>query len=158
MKKLLSFLLVGVALLGVSTLASAHSISYNPEDTMSQMTVPVYNNSGSPLSAGAIVVWDIGSSSSDNDAWVTTTTTADTAIVAGVIWPSAIGTAQSGSMAVWGLAQCDVAGAITAGGPVCSSGTAGLGGNCSNEARMIAIMATTTVASGDQANCFVLTR
>lgn len=154
-KLLLGILLVMVAMTGI---VYAHSIAYNPEDTMSYQTVPVYNNSGGTLSAGAVVVWDIGSSSSDNDAWVTTTTNADTAIVAGIIWPYPITAGTSGSMVIWGLAQCDVgAFAVTAGTPVCTSTVAGTVSNCANEGRMIAILNTTTAGS-EQVSCFVNTR
>lgn len=158
MKKYLSLIVLAGLVLASATIVFAHTIAYNPEDTMSYMTVPVYNNSGSTLSAGAVVVWDIGSSSLDNDAWVTTTTSADTSIVAGIIWPYAIDAGKPGSMAVWGLAECDMgAFAVSAGTPICTSTSAGTAGNCGSERAMIGITGTAT-AGNEQVKCFVNTR
>ena len=160
MRKLFSFLAVLMALL-VTGLAQAHELAYDPLTGLSYISVPVYNNSGGDLDAGDVVVWDISSSTGDNDAYVTTTTTADTAIVAGVIWPKTIGTGLEGSMVIWGLAECDVSSVgVVAGGPVCTaSSSAGNGDQCTTvalESNKYAIANTT--GSSSQISCFVNTQ
>jgi hypothetical protein len=86
--------------------------------------------SASALDVGDVVVWAIGDSTGDNDNYVATTTTANTYIVAGVVYPAAIAAGEVGSIAVRGPVQVDwvSAGSSTTGNvgsPVCSSATAG---------------------------------
>ena len=101
----------------------------------------VYNNSGSTLSAGSVVVWDIGSSTGDNDNWVTTTTTADSYLVAGVVWPNSITAANTGSIAIKGPVTVNVQGGLqAAGGLACTSGTAGEARSCITDAAAFGIV------------------
>ena len=157
MKKLFSIILAGLFVVSMTGLALSHSISYEANGKMSNMTVPVYNNAGATLDAGDVVIWDIDASTSDERAYVTTTTTADTAIVAGVIWPSDIASSGTGSMVVWGLAQCDIgATGIGVSGPLCSSATAGGGDECADNAVSYVVSAVNG-SLGSQVNCFVKT-
>lgn len=157
LKLLLAVLLV-VGVAGLAQLAQAHNVFYNPEDTMGYIGVPVYNNSGSAMGPGTVAVWDIGSSSGDNDAWVTTTSTDNTSIVAGVIWPNNIPIGTAGYMVIWGLAECDIGPfAVSAGTPICTSTTTGQGNGCGNNAAQYGITETVTAGS-EQVKCFVNTR
>ena len=157
MKKARLFLLAFLLLLSMTGLATAQLV-YNPATGMSYETIPVYNNSGGTLDAGDVVVWDIASSTGDNDAYVTTTTTADTDLVAGVIWPSSIAAASSGTMAILGLVECDLgAQGVASGGPLCTSGTAG-GGDMCTSANLSATyaIANTVGATGSQVSCVLV--
>jgi hypothetical protein len=160
MKKYIG-LFVAVLLLGSVTYSYSHSILADPKTTdgAAYQVTPIYNNSGAALDAGDVVVWDIGNSTGDNDLYVTTTTTADTGIVAGVVL-SAIGIASEGSAVVWGFAQCDIgAQGVGDGGPICTSATTGGGDMCSdaNGGQAYAI-ASAAGASGAQIECFVHVR
>jgi hypothetical protein len=130
MKYLKNILLAILLSISITGLALAHSgQSYDPQDYFAPMTIPVFNNSGGTLDAGDVVVWQIGSSTGDNDAYVTTTTTASTSIVAGVVYPASITDQRSGSIAIYGVVDCDIlagsTGNVANGGPLCTSGTAG---------------------------------
>lgn len=152
MKKV--FLFAALLIASIAGTALAHTMSYNPQDGHGVQAIPVYNNSGSDLDVGDVVVWDIGSSTGDNDAYVTTTTTADTHIVAGVVWHSTIATGETGSIAIYGLVDCDSVDGIAAGGPICSSGTAGAARTCQNNDANFG-HATEQHSGTDQQNCFV---
>src|SRR3990167_6535385 len=115
--------LILVALLFVSVGNADAWFVANPRDTAggANVRIPVYNNSGADLDEGDVVVWDLGSATGDDDLYITTTTTADTGLVAGVI-ASACTTGSDCSLIVYGLAQCDVGAAgIAAGGILCTS-------------------------------------
>ena len=116
----------------------------------------VYNNSGGSLAEGDLLVWQIGSSTGDDDNYVTTTTTADTHLVAGVVYKAAIATASRGLMALKGVAPIDVLGSVVDGSILCSSATAGEAGVCSDDAYAIGH----AVASGDNTtvNAFIYGR
>ena len=157
MKKL-SILFAILFVVSMAGLAVAHTISYDPNDVMSQMTVPVHNSEASTtLDPGDVVVWNVGASTSDNKAHVQLTTTADTGIVAGVIWPSSITAGNQGSMVVWGLAQCDIgAQGVADGGPLCSSATSGGGDMCaSTDGSGAYATAAAAGTTGGQINCVV---
>ena len=155
---LLIALLVVVSITGV---AIAHQITadpYNSDDGGSTIFVPVY--SAGALDAGDVVVWAINDSTAgtdDNDLWVATTTTADTQLVAGVVWPSAIAAGGTGSIAIYGMAECDLSSfGAEANTPLCTTGTAGAGDLCASSTAANSY-AITTVA-GDQSaqvKCFV---
>lgn len=155
MKKILS---LSLALLLIAGASFAHNVSINPKDGPMTITVPVYNNSGSILDAGDVVVWDIGSSTGDNDNYVTTTTTGDTVLVAGVVYPADISTGDTGSIAIFGVVDCDVNafGAVPAGTPLCTSTTAGAGRACINSADSKAYgHATAAISVSSSGKCFV---
>lgn len=88
-------------------------------------SMSVYNNSGAALDAGDIVIWDIDSSTGDNDMYVTTTTTPGTGPIAGVV-KRAIGIAEEGSIVIYGVTSVDTVGSISGvGSPITTSGTIG---------------------------------
>jgi len=129
--------------------------------------VPVHNDAANAetLDAGSVVVWDIDASTGNNDLYVATTTTASTSLVAGVIWPNDIAAGNSGSMVVYGFAECDVSTTegAAANSILCTGVTAGDGAGCtiaSDEAHGYAL--TQEAASGGtsdaQVQCFVLQR
>ena len=118
----------------------------------------VYNNSGSALDDGDVVVWDIGSSTGDDDNWVTTTTTADTYLVAGVV-EGAIGVAGQGIITTRGVTNVDfgTTGLGAAGSVLCSSTTAGSAGNCGGAASggWGAFGIVTTAVSSNSVNAYI---
>ena len=156
-------ILVAVLLVFAVTGAQAYFTIADPKTTegAANVKVPVYNNSGGALDEGDVVVWDIVSSTGDNDLYVTTTTTANTGLVAGVVSQGGIASASSGSIVVYGLAQCDLAPPGSAGGGLlCTSATAGAGANCTavtDEPQAYAI-ASAGIAGNAQGNCFVIQR
>jgi len=158
MKKL--FVLIAILLICAVPYAQAFFTIADPftTDGAANVKVPVYNNSGGALTEGAVVVWQIGSSTGDNDLYVTTTTTADTALVAGVVAQGGIASASSGAIVVYGMAQCDTgANSVGDGGQLCTSTQAGTGANCSTAANESFSYAITSAAIGSnsQGNCFV---
>ncbi len=153
------FLFLALALLSLVGVVHAQQIAVDPKDSSgAYITVPVYNNSGSALDAGDIVVWDIDASTGDDDLYVTTTTTSDTHIVAGIVWPGGIAAGDSGSVAIWGMVQCDVRAVTGVGenGPLCTSATAGDSDTCTNEAANFGF--ATVAGAGSQLDCFVKSR
>lgn len=131
MKKLL--LILALLLCGGVSYAANIPDVVNPYDGgPSPWVDSVYNNSGSSLSVGDLVVWDVASSTGDDDAWVTTTTTANTNLVAGVVWPKAIAAGDRGSIVIRGPVTVNTSGNHAAGDGLCSSGTAGKVGVCSS--------------------------
>jgi hypothetical protein len=156
MKKLF-IILVAVLLVGSVTVAQAYFGIADPKTTegAANVKIPVYNNSGSALDEGDVVIWQVGSSTGDNDLYVTTTSTANTGLVAGVVAQGGIASASSGVIIVYGLAQCDVL-AAPAGTILCASGTAGAGYGCgelADEAQAYAV--ANEVGNGTQVECFV---
>ena len=125
-------------------------------DGAGNIKIPVYNNSGSALDVGDVVIWDIGEATGDDDLYVTTTTTANTGLVAGVV-SAAIASASTGSIITYGLAECDIGSAtITGAGiPLCTSGTEGNGTNCTDASQAYAI-SSAAIAANAQGNCFVI--
>ena len=128
----------------------------DPKDGPAVWLMPVYNNSGGTLDVGDVVVWDTDASTGDNDNYVNTTTTADTYIVAGVIYPADITAGNSGTIAIRGVVQVDVVSAEQLGvvnGPACTSGTAGAARSCTTNAAMFGHV--TQVNSGTSALVYV---
>ena len=93
-------------------------------------TLPVY--SSSLLDVGNVVIWAIQDSSGDNDYWVEESSTADTVLVAGIVWPAPIAAGGTGTIAVRGIVTDETAGttgvegSIDAGDSVCMSSTSGV--------------------------------
>lgn len=157
MKKTLHLLLMLSIMTMFAGVSQAHEIWQEPQNGgPASAKIAVYNNSGSALDEGDVVVWDVGSSTGDDDLWVTTTTTTDTELVAGVVGAGGIGVAGTGSITIYGHAQCDVSTSVAAGGLICTKGTAGGGGACNEEDAAYAIASAAITAS--QGNCFVLNR
>jgi hypothetical protein len=157
MRKLFFALL---AVLLMAGMAFAVSIPQTEEGKNGPYTwyQPVYNNSGGSLDAGDVVIWDIDSSTGDNDNYVTTTTTAATALVAGVVWPSAISAGDTGTIAIYGMAECDVD-VVGVGemGPLCTSTTAGSGTRCTGTTGGAYAISTEVGYATTQNTCFVKT-
>ncbi len=104
----------------------------DPKDGPGVWLVPVFNNSGATLDEGDVVVWDISSSTGDNDNYVTRTTTADTFLVAGVITNSSVVDQSTGTIAIRGVVTVDTTTSVGIGSLMCSSGTAGSATQCSS--------------------------
>jgi hypothetical protein len=158
MRKYLVCLLSLLLFAGVAFGASIPS-SVNPKEGPEIWLTEVYNNSGSALDAGDVVVWDIASSTGDNDNYVTTTTTKDTALVAGVVYPAGISASASGSIAIRGVVDCDTLTAVDGLGAssfLCTSATAGDGKACTNTNNAYAI--TTAASSSGSATCYVFVK
>lgn len=134
MKKLLLMLFALLCITGVAGAANIPSY-VDAEGGPEVWITPVYNNSGSSMGAGSVVVWDVDASTGDNDNYVTTTTSADTYIVAGVVYPAAIAAGAVGSIAIRGPVTTNVLNCAV-NGPVCSSAQAGYGNRCGAEAAM----------------------
>lgn len=158
MKKYLVCLLSLLLISGVAYGASIPN-AVNPKDGPEIWLTEVYNNSGSALDAGDVVVWDIGSSTGDDDNYVTTSTTADTMLVAGVVYPAGIAASASGSIAIKGIVDCDVpsaSGTIAAGSYLCTSGVAGNGKVCTITDNTYAL--TTGASSSGSAKCYIMVK
>jgi len=158
MRKVLFALL---AVLFIAGVAFAHTIGVDPKAGPMIQTIPVFNNHASTtMDAGDVVVWDIGNSTGDNDNYVTLSTTADTGLVAGVIWPASIVAQSTGTMAIYGMVECDVAALVVSEhDQLCTSTTSGAGKGCAFSAAgaggnnyAIAGVASTTAS---QIACFV---
>ena len=138
MKKLLFISLAILLIAGVAGAVSMPQSEYAEEGPF-VWTVPVFNNSGGTMDVGDVAVWQFSSSTGDNDNYVTTTTTADTLLVAGVIYPNDILNQDSGTMAIRGVVSIDVIangtiGTTNTGFLLCTSGTAGAAQRCSDPA------------------------
>jgi len=133
MKKFRLFLLSALLVVSMAGAVMAQTIACDPVAGPCFEAQAVFNNSGNTLDVGDVVVWDIGSSTGDNDNYVTTTTTATTGLVAGVVYPVAIATASAGSIVTYGQVTVDATTdgtAPVAGGYICTSGTAGAARTC----------------------------
>ena len=99
-------------------------------------TQEVYNDSGSTLTSGSIVVWDYTDSDMyDLDlrkAYVTTTTTVDDISVAGITVTPSIAAGAVGAICIYGPVKAKATGTVTAGLALATSATAGTLGPYSN--------------------------
>ena len=156
MKKIIGLF---IAMLLIASVAGAHQLSSDPTGAMTTTFPAVYIDvySASALEAGNVVVWAIDDSTGDNDAWVESTTTADTGIVAGVVWPNAIAAGGTGTIVIYGMAECDVSSVgVSANAPMCTTGTAGAGDNCAaSDATGKYAISTATIGASAQGKCFV---
>lgn len=119
-----------------SAFAVSFTHSINPETGGPELTImSVYNNSSSTMDVGDVAIWDGDASTGDDDNWVNTTTTADTYIVAGVVYPADILAGGVGTIVIRGPVQTDfIAGGNSVDGPACSSATAGAARSCNTDA------------------------
>lgn len=154
MKKLF-FVLLAILLVAGTAYAISIPQSESATNGPAVVTIPVYNNSGSTMDAGDVAIWDIGSSTGDNDNYVTTTTTAATYLVAGVVYPADIAAGDVGTLAIRGVVPVDYAGGDgAAGGLLCTSTVAGNASSCSStQAASFGIV--TTALSGGVVNAFL---
>ena len=134
MQKARLFLFACLLSLSMTWQVFAHEVATNPQTTEGTAftVVPVYNNSASTVSAGDVVIWDIDASTGDNDLYVNTTTTADTHLVAGIVYPGDIATNVTGAIVIYGIVTVNTesAGDITTDTALCTSTTAGKVGSC----------------------------
>ena len=132
MRKL--FLLLALLLVMASgAMAAAIPQVTDPDNGPEVWLKDIYNADGGALAIGDVVVWDTVNSDGDNDNWVRRTTTADTWIVAGVVYPSAIEAGQTGSIAFHGVVDVTVTGSVIGdGSSLCSSTTAGSAYGCAS--------------------------
>ncbi len=100
---------------------------------------PVYNNESAEIGVGQVVQWDMDSSTGDNKNYVVLCELADTFLVAGVVYPSAIAAKSIGFIATKGPIQVDVQdtvagvgnGTMLANQLICTSQFDGYGQVCS---------------------------
>lgn len=158
MRKII-FLLVALLFVSVGNAQAWFAADARTTENAANVKIPVYNNASADLDVGDVVVWDIDASTGDNDLYVTTTTTADTTLVAGVI-ANACTDGNVCNLIVYGFAECDTG--TTAGdsvaenGPICTSTTAGGGTGCNNaDFRGQYAIATAAIGFAGQGNCFV---
>ena len=136
MKKLL-LSLIAVLLLTGTVYAAGIPLAVEPKASPEVWTQEVYNNSGSALTSGTVVVWDCVSDSTDasfayRTSWITTSTTVDDINVAGVVLDSSIPDATEGTIAIYGpiYARCaDSSDPVTLDTCVGVSGTSGQAGD-----------------------------
>ena len=159
--KLFAALLIVSTMAGVAFAANIQG-SVEPKSGGPEVwTLSVYNNSGSSMAAGAVAVWDIDNSTGDNDPWVTTTTTADTGIVAGVVYPTAIASGDSGTIAIKGVVSVTklsgVGTSLGANVALCSSGTAGSARACASatDKSSFGFATTSATAAATTATAFI---
>lgn len=127
-KKLaLIFALVTIGFTGVALAAGIPEVT-SPRDSSEYWTMKVYNNASADLDAGDVVIWDIDSSTGDNDMYVTTTTTQGTGPVAGVVL-NAITDGDVGTIVVYGVTTVDTDPTAGVGAVGIPMGTSGVVGN-----------------------------
>ena len=131
--------LLALAISLISGVAFAAGIPtvVDPQNEPEVWTMEVYNNSGSALTSGTVVVWDMASDSTDvnyayRTMWITTTSTNDYIRVAGVVVDDSIAAASQGTIAIRGpvYTRCaDSTDSLTADQVVgCANGVAGQAG------------------------------
>lgn len=136
MKKYLLFVLAILLSVGVAN-AAGIPVVVDPLNAPEVWTQEVYNNAGSALTSGTVVVWNMASDTTDANyayrtSWVSTTTTADDVLVAGVVVDDSIPAASTGTIAIYGPVYArvaDASDAVTAGDLVGTYTTAGLVGD-----------------------------
>uniref|UniRef100_A0A6M3KJD0 Uncharacterized protein n=1 Tax=viral metagenome TaxID=1070528 RepID=A0A6M3KJD0_9ZZZZ len=135
MKKLLFIVLALLLGFGVSYAANI-PVVVDPSAYPEVWTQEVYNDAGSNLTSGSIVVWDYTDSDMYNienrKMYVTTTTTVDDIAVAGIVVDPTLYNGEVGTIAIRGPVACKVTGTVTAGLALATSATAGVVGPYSN--------------------------
>ena len=129
MRKNLFIVLALLLTMGVAN-AAGIPLGVDPSEGPEIWTQQVYNDSGSTLTSGTVVVWDYTDSDMyDLDlrrAYVTTTTTADNIAVAGVSVTPSWANGDVGSICIYGPVRARATGTVTAGLAIGTSGTAGV--------------------------------
>ncbi len=140
------------AMILIAPSASSIARVNNPKDGPEIWTVPVY--SAAAVDAGDVVIWAVDDSTGDNDYWVKTTTTGDTVLVAGVVWPGDIGAGEVGTIATRGVVPVDGVGIVAAGGPICThDATAGEFISCVADKYSFGI--SVAAPSGGSTKCYI---
>ena len=107
-----TYILAILLALGMATPAFAGGITGAADSsTTFRITATVYNDSGSDLTSGSVVIWDNDDTEFDRTGYpyVTTTTTADHDWVAGVVLSDSIPTGSVGEIVVYGWAETLIA-------------------------------------------------
>uniref|UniRef100_A0A6M3LI06 Uncharacterized protein n=1 Tax=viral metagenome TaxID=1070528 RepID=A0A6M3LI06_9ZZZZ len=132
MKRLFLIIALIIFVAGVANAANIARV-VDPKNQPEVWTTIVYNNDDAVMNPGAVVIWDIDASTGDNDNYVTITTTADTQLVAGIVYPTAIPVGGIGSIAIYGCVDVDYNAAETVADVVCTSGTEQEGADCTTD-------------------------
>lgn len=135
MRRTLGLVLAMLLITGVAYSASIPQME-DPKVGPAVWLVPVYNNDTDTADVGDVVIWEIGESTGDNDNYINRTTTADTFLVAGIVYPSDILTKDTGSIAIRGVVTADLATThgVVVNSLLCSSTTEGGVDVCSDSA------------------------
>jgi len=156
MKRLL--LITALVLLMAVGFVYAANISrvVDPQNQKEIWTTQVYNNAGKALTVGEVVVWEISASTGDNDNYVTVTTTADTAIVAGIVYPAGIADGENGTIAIYGMVDTYCVSACVVNDILCTSTITYQTDDCTSDYYGFALCQEATGAAG-LAKCFINT-
>ncbi len=131
MKKILFSILAILFMVGIAN-AAGIPLVVDPQNGPEVWTQVVFNDSGSTLTSGSVVVWDYTDSDMyDLDLrkmYVTTTTTVDDIAVAGVTTTGSCADQTNCTIAIRGPVKCRVTGTVTAGLALSTSATAGVVG------------------------------
>lgn len=148
-----SFLFLLLALLiAVPAFAVSEPVTINPMVDPPAATETVYGSTTIP--SNAVVIWDIASSSGDNDYYVTIGTTADSALVAGVALRNfGAPTGNVGRIAVRGVVDVLKTAALLAPGDlICTSTSGGRVAVCSSKTDDSNAVGFVTEAAAPSAN------
>lgn len=114
MKNLFAFLLAvsillsgGSAFAGIQLSAGGDPARSEGGGDANRILTAVFNDSGSALTSGTVVIWDTGNTDPDDAGfgyWVTTTTSADSNLVAGVVLSDSIPDQGVGTIVTYGPA------------------------------------------------------
>lgn len=143
MKKLL---LAALVTLGLSSVSYADAVPTVVSATSRPFwSLTVYNDSGSDLTSGSVVVWDNDDTEFDENGYryVTTTTTADNDYVAGVIVDNSCAAGTLCEMCIYGMCRTKLACSTdtpSADGLVSSSTVAGAAGAWASAAGPVGVL------------------
>jgi hypothetical protein len=132
MKKFLFVILALLFSFGVANAAGIPTVT-DPQNGPEVWTVEVYNDSGSDLTSGSVVVWDLTdtdmSAINSRKMYVTTASGADDVAVAGVVVDPELSSGTVGTIAIWGPVAVveETAGSMNAATLVAAAATAGKG-------------------------------
>jgi hypothetical protein len=130
MIKKFSFIALALLLACGSAFAAGIPLGVDPGSGPEVWTQEVYNDSGSTLTSGSVVIWDYTDSDmfdlDDRKAYITTTTTADDISVAGVMVTPSCANGDACAIAIYGPVRARATGTVTAGLAIGTSTTAGV--------------------------------
>ena len=154
MKKSLLFVLALLLCVGVSQAANIPT-AVDPQNYPEIWTMEVFNDSGSTLTSGSVVVWDYTDSDmtelANRKMYITTTTTADDIATAGITVDPSIANQDVGTICIFGPVKARiVSGTVaTAGVALATSTTAGRLGNYAGAGNNDACLGWSIQASTD---------
>ena len=135
MKKIILFSLIVLLAAGQSWALSLPE-SESAKNGPALWYVPVYNDD-TAFDVGDVLEWKINNSTGDNDNYVEQADSADTFLVAGVVYPVAIAAGDTGLMVVRGVVDVDIVPITTStkvneGTLLCTTTTNGSADACSD--------------------------